>query len=110
MIKYKGYMGKIEYDDKAKVFHGEVIGLKDVITFQGTSVKEIEKEFKKSIDDYIKWCKSRKEKPEKPFSGKFNLRIPPELHAKISAHAQAKGISLNTYVTETLEIIVNRIN
>ena len=64
MMKYKKYFGHIEYDDKAKIFHGEVIGLKDVITFQGTTVDEIEKAFKDSIDDYLSWCKERGEKPE----------------------------------------------
>ena len=60
MMKYKGYIGSVEYDDTAKLFHGEVIGLKDVITFQGTTVKEIEKAFKDSVDDYISWCKNNK--------------------------------------------------
>ena len=108
MMKYKEYIGKVEYDYEAKLFHGEVVGLKDIITFQGTTVKEIEKEFKKSVEDYLMWCKERGEKPEKPFSGKFNLRITPELHAQISAYAQTKGVSLNTYVTETLERAINR--
>ena len=103
MMKYKGYMGKVEYDDKAKIFHGEVIGLKDVVTFQGTTVNEIEKAFKESIKDYLHWCEERGEQPEKPFSGKFNLRLPPELHAKLSAYAQAKGLSLNIYIAKTLE-------
>ena len=64
MMKYKGYVGEVLYDDEAKLFHGEVIGLKDVITFQGTTVKELEKAFKDSIYDYLVWCKERGEKPE----------------------------------------------
>ena len=107
MMKYKKYFGHIEYDDKAKIFHGEVIGLKDVITFQGTTVDEIEKAFKDSIDDYLSWCKERGEKPEKPYSGKFNLQISPELHAKLVAHAELEKTSLNVYIKETLERAVN---
>lgn len=72
MMKYKSYIGKVEYDDKAKIFYGEVIGLKDVITFQGTSVDELEQSFKDSIDDYLAFCKKRGEKPDKSFSGTFN--------------------------------------
>jgi len=53
MMKYKGYIGLVDYDDDAKIFHGEIIGIKDVITFQGDSVKEIEKAFKDSVDDYL---------------------------------------------------------
>ena len=102
MMKYKGYIGHVEYDDEAKIFHGEVIGLKDIITFQGREVGELEKAFKESIDDYLSWCKERGEKPEKTFSGTFNLRIPPDLHAHLSLQAKSMGTSLNAYITQTL--------
>ena len=59
MMNYKGYLGHVTYDSDAKLFHGEVVGLKDVITFQGTHVKELEKAFKDSVDDYLAWCKGR---------------------------------------------------
>lgn len=103
MMKYKGYIGHVEYDNEAKIFHGEVVGLSDIITFQGKSVDELEKAFRDSVDDYLTWCKQRDEKPEKTFSGTFNLRIPPELHAKLAFHAKTVGISLNSYVTEKLQ-------
>lgn len=102
MMKYKTYIGRVEYDDEAKIFHGEVIGLKDVITFQGTSVEELEQSFKDSIDDYLAFCKERGEKPEKSFSGTFNVRISPDLHAKLVLNAQMMGVSLNNYVEHTL--------
>ena len=101
-MKYKTYIGRVEYDDEAKIFHGEVIGLKDVITFQGTSVEELDRSFKDSIDDYLAFCKERGEKPEKPFSGTFNVRISPDLHAKLVLNAQMMGVSLNNYVERTL--------
>lgn len=104
-MKYKGYIGHVEYDDDAKIFHGEVVGLKDVITFQGTSVEELEDAFKDSIDDYLAWCKKRGERPEKAFSGTFNLRIPPDLHAELAIKAKTMGTSLNTYITQTLRRI-----
>lgn len=59
MMKYKGYTGHVEYDDEAKIFHGEVLGIKDVVTFQGTTVDEIEQAFKDSVDDYLAFCKER---------------------------------------------------
>ena len=102
MMKYKGYIGHVEYDNEAKIFHGEVVGLSDIITFQGKSVEELEQAFTDSVDDYLVWCKERGEKPEKTFSGIFNLRIPPELHAKLAFQAKTMGISLNSYVTEKL--------
>lgn len=56
MMNYKGYIGNVEYDDDAKIFSGTVINTKTVITFQGNSVDEIEKEFRASVDDYLEWC------------------------------------------------------
>lgn len=103
MMKYKGYIGYVKYDDEAKIFHGEIVGLKDIITFQGKSVEELEQAFKDSINDYLGWCKLRGEKPEKTFSGTFNLRIPPQLHAKLALQAKSMGLSLNAYVAETLD-------
>lgn len=103
MMRYKGYIGKVEYDADAKLFHGEVIGLKDTITFQGTSAKEIEKEFKKSIDVYLEWCKELGEKPEKTFSGKLQLRMNPDLHAHLAIEAEKRGVSLNDLINEKLQ-------
>jgi predicted HicB family RNase H-like nuclease len=80
MMEYKGYIGDVEYDADAKLFHGDVINTRDVITFQGTSVKEIECSFRDSVDDYIEWCLAEGVQPEKPYSGNFNVRLPPSLH------------------------------
>ena len=80
MLVYKNYVGHVEFDDEAEIFHGEVINTRDVITFQGKTVKELKKAFIDSVEDYLKFCASLNEEPEKPFSGKFNLRIDPETH------------------------------
>src|SRR5688572_6721058 len=105
-MKYKGYIGHVEYDNKLKVLFGEVIGIKDIVTFQAKNVDDLEESFKQSIDEYLEWCLENKEKPEKTFSGIFNLRINPELHAKLSFQAEKLKISLNTYIEETLSHIV----
>jgi predicted HicB family RNase H-like nuclease len=69
MLEYKGYGGRAECDDEAGLFHGEVFGLKEVITFQGKNVEELERAFRDSIDDYLEFCRERAEEPEKPFDG-----------------------------------------
>jgi predicted HicB family RNase H-like nuclease len=102
-MKYKGYLGHVVYDDEAKIFHGEVVGIKDTITFQGDSVNELEQSFKDSINDYLAFCKERGENPDKPYSGKFNLRISPSLHAKLSIIAKENKESINSYIAHTLE-------
>ena len=101
-MEYKGYIGIVNYDSDAKIFHGDVINTRDVITFQGTSVKEIDKAFKDSIDDYIKWCREEGVEPEKPYSGKFNLRISPELHREIAIASSKMNVSLNKFVEKAL--------
>src|SRR5579872_1897999 len=102
MMKYKGYFGEIHFDSEAKLFHGEVIGLKDIITFQGKSVDQLEEAFKDSIDDYLAWCKERGEQPEKTYSGNIHLRMDPDLHANLSLEAARKNISLNSLINEKL--------
>lgn len=103
MMTYKGYSGHVSFDNEAKIFHGEVIDTKDVITFQGRSVDEIETAFRDSIDDYLDFCKERKEEPDKPFSGKFVVRLKPSLHHKIYLKAVQSGKSLNGWITDTLK-------
>ncbi len=102
MLKYKGYTGYVIYDDEARLFHGEIAAIKAVITFQGTTVDELEQAFKESIDDYLDWCAERNKEPEKPYSGKFNLRMPPELYAKVAASAAQEGLSINSYILKRL--------
>ena len=102
MMEYKGYLGTVEYDSQARIFHGDIINTRDVITFQGKTVNEIERAFRESIDDYIAWCKEEGVEPEKPYSGKFNVRLPPELHRQISILAKKRQISLNNFVEKAI--------
>jgi predicted HicB family RNase H-like nuclease len=102
MMEHKGYLGIVEYDAEAKLFHGDVINTRDVITFQGTTVAEIEKAFKESIEDYLAWCKEEGVEPEKPYSGRFNLRLPPELHKELAIKARKLKISINSFVEKAI--------
>jgi predicted HicB family RNase H-like nuclease len=102
MMEYKGYMGIVEYDDDARLFHGDVINTRDVITFQGTTVEEIEQAFKDSVDDYLAWCREEGTEPERPYSGKFNLRLPPALHKEVALRAKKLKISINSFVEKAL--------
>ena len=102
MMNYKGYIGKVEYDDENRVFTGSVINIKTVITFQGSTVDEIETEFRASVDDYLEWCMEDGAEPEKPYSGKFNVRFTPELHSQAAAGAKILGISLNSFVEKSV--------
>ena len=109
MMEYQGYIGRVEFDDAAGIFHGEVVNLRDVITFQGHSVAELKKAFQESVDDYLAFCASRGEEADKPFSGQFMTRIPPELHRRANLAASLSGQSLNAWVSEQLQSAVARI-
>jgi predicted HicB family RNase H-like nuclease len=102
MLTYKGYTGHVEFDDEAGLFHGEVLDTRDVITFQGRSVDEIEAAFRESIEDYLAFCAERGERPDKPFSGRLMLRLPKELHRDVFVEAKREGKSLNQFVVDRL--------
>ena len=84
------------------VFHGEVINLRDVITFQGETVQELRQAFQESVDDYLAFCIARNEAPERPYSGTFTVRVPPELHRDAALQARLRNKSLNSWVAELL--------
>ncbi len=102
-MKYKGYAGRAEFDDGASLLHGEVLDLRDVITFQGTSVEELDKEFRNAVDDYLEFCEERGEEPDRPFSGRLMLRLPPHLQRDVYVRARQEGKSLNQWIAEKLE-------
>jgi predicted HicB family RNase H-like nuclease len=106
MMEYKGYIGKVEIDEDAGLLHGEVINIRDVITFQGRTVEELQQALRESVDDYLEFCAQRGEDPEKPFSGKFVVRLPADLHRKAFVKAKLADKSLNNWVTDVLETAV----
>lgn len=102
MLTYKNYVAHIRFDDEAEILYGEVINVRDVITFQGKTTAEVKQAFKDSVDDYLAFCAARNELPNKPFSGKFNLRLNPTLHQEAYIAAKRKSISLNTLVAKAI--------
>ncbi len=108
MMSYKSYKAVVEYDEDAEIFHGEVINMRDVITFQGKSVSELKRAFAASDEDYLALSKQRGEEPEKPFSGQFVVRAEPALHKAMFSAAKRAGVSLNRWVTSALERAVSR--
>ena len=102
MIEYKDYIGEVKFDAEAHIFHGEVINTRDIITFQGKSVEELENAFRDSIDDYISWCEEEGISPEKPYSGRFNLRLSPMLHKEVAINAKRMKVSINGFVEKAV--------
>jgi predicted HicB family RNase H-like nuclease len=101
-MKYKGYEAIIEYDEVDRLFFGRIINTKDIISFDGTTVEELQQSFEAVIDEYLEDCQKEGKEPDKAFSGQFNLRISPELHRKISIEAKKQNLSLNSFVEQAL--------
>ena len=101
-MKYKGYVGVVEFDDEANIFHGEVINLRDVVTFQGATAKQLRRAFRDSVDEYLAFCGERGEEPEKPYSGRFVVRVEPEFHKRLATRAKMERRSLNAWVRDAL--------
>lgn len=102
MLKHKNYTGIVEYDPDGKIFTGEVIGLRDVITFQGRTPEELEYSFRASVDFYLDMCEQDGVSPQKPFSGRVNIRLNPELHRQIAEQAAQQHVSVNQWVAEAV--------
>ncbi len=105
-MEYKGYIGIVQFDEEAEIFHGDVLNLKDVITFQSDSVEGLKREFHESVDDYLEFCRKRNEEPEKPFSGKLTLRLNPELHRRLYIRSRKEKKSLNHWIHDALDSVL----
>ena len=109
-MTYKGYIGHVEFDDEQHILTGYVVNTRDVITFQGESVSEVEKEFHASVDEYLAWCVEDGIVPGKPYSGKFVVRVAPDLHQKAAIEAKRRGISLNRFIEQSVRDEINFAN
>jgi predicted HicB family RNase H-like nuclease len=101
-MNYKGYAARIEYSDEDNCFIGHIAGINDIIGFHGDSVSELRAAFKEAVDDYLKTCKKAGKAPQKPYSGRILLRVPPEIHARAMMLAESEGKSLNSWVLALL--------
>lgn len=100
---YKEYVGIFEYIPEDREFHGHVLGIRDMIHFSGSSVDELEKSFTEGVEDYLDMCREIGKTPQKPASGRFVLRVSPEVHRLAEVAARSLGKSLNAFAAEALE-------
>ena len=102
ILQYRDYIARIAYDPDMDRFMGRVINARDSITFYGKSTAELRREFKRSVADYLAYCREQGLEPARPFSGQFRLRLPAELHARLSTLAAVNNESLNSLIVKTL--------
>jgi predicted HicB family RNase H-like nuclease len=100
-MTHRGYAAQIEYSDTDQCFVGHIAGIRDIVGFHGESVQELRAAFEEAVDDYLETCARLNRAPQKPFSGRLMLRIPPEIHAAVAVAAEVSGKSINQWATET---------
>jgi len=107
-MTYKGYVAQVEFDPEDRIFFGRIMGIRDIVTFHGVTVDELEDSFKEAVDHYLETCARLGDEPDKPYSGKLTLRLPPDIHAEIATAAAVSGKSINKWVVDMLGESVHR--
>lgn len=103
MRSYKGYAATVEFDPDEMVLHGRIDNIRDVVTFQAESVSQLQSAFEEAVDDYLDLCAERGEEPGKPYSGRFVVRLNPDVHRRIAAEAERRRVSINTWLMEAVD-------
>lgn len=98
VLKYKDYIGTVEYSAQDGVLFGKIIGIGDLVLYEGSSVEELTKAFNEAVDDYTKTCSLVGKDPEKHYSGSFNVRVNPDIHRMLEIAAETHKTNLNNYV------------
>lgn len=104
-MTYKGYTGTVEYSEEDGCLWGRVIGINDIISYEGQSIAEIKQDFQKMVDWYLEDCADRGKQPDKPFSGAVMVNIEPQLQARLEQQAMEAGLSFSELVSAKLAAI-----
>lgn len=101
-MEYKGYVGSVEFSEEDGLFFGKVMGLRALLSYEGSTASELVADFHEAVDDYLALCAAEGREPEKAYKGSFNIRVSPELHRKLAISAAAQQMSLNSFVERAL--------
>ena len=102
VLRYKDFIGTVNFSAEDGVFYGKIEGIKSMVSFEGETVHDLEEDFKNAVDDYIEYCKRHEIAPQKSYSGKISIKITPAEHRIIAAAAKTKGISVNAFVRNAI--------
>ena len=101
-MEYKEYVGSVEFSEENGLFFGKVMGLRALLSYEGSTAAELITDFHAAVDDYLALCAAEGIEPEKPYGGSIHVRVSPELHKKLAVCAAAQQMSLNSFVEHTL--------
>ena len=109
LLKYRGYLGAVEFDARDSVLRGRVVNIDDIVTFQAPDAASVAAEFRASVDDYLEQCAELGQDPDRPASGRVTVRMKPQTHRALLAHAKAHHRSLNRQITKILDRAATRV-
>ena len=102
IMEYRNYTGSVEFSEEDGLFYGKVMGIRALISYEGTTARELVEDFHGAVDAYLELCEAEGKEPEKAYKGSFNVRISPELHRQAAIYAAIHGVSLNSIVEAAL--------
>lgn len=106
-LKFQNYTGSIEYSKEDKLLYGKVLGIRDLVSYEGETGPQLEANFKAAITEYLEECQEMGREPDKPYKGSFNVRVTSALHEAIALKALKSNTSLNSEVSEALKFWVS---
>lgn len=108
ILQYKNYYAEIHFSGEDEVFYGKILGINDLVNFEGYSVKELQRAFKDAVEDYLDLCRELGKNPDKTYKGSFNVRVSSELHREAATFAALKNITLNDFVRYALDFTISQ--
>ena len=111
VMEYKGYVGSVEFSEEDSLLYGKVLGIRSLISYEGTNVQELITDFHGAVDDYLALCEQEGNRPETAYKGCFNVRFKkPETHRRAAIYAMTHGQSLNSFVESCVEKELNHVS
>ena len=102
-MEYKGYNGSVEYSTEDRLLHGKILGIRDVVIYDGAGIDELEHNFQGAVDEYLEFCQAEGRTPNKPFKGSLNIRISQDLHLRAHRFAEQHKQKLNAVINDALQ-------
>ena len=97
-MEYKGYVGSVEFSEEDGIFFGKVMGIRSLISYEGTDARSLVEDFHGAVDDYLQLCEGQGKAPEKAYKGSFNIRIAPETHKQLVENSRVDKTRIFAYL------------
>ncbi|MES2426914.1 MAG: type II toxin-antitoxin system HicB family antitoxin [Bacteroidota bacterium] len=108
ILQYQNYYASVHFSAVDEVFYGKILGVNDLVSFEGASVKELKVAFEEAVEDYLETCEAIGKIAEKTYKGTFNVRVLSALHKEAALFAAAHNITLNEFVKKALSFTLRR--